>query len=89
MQEVAAECRRRGWAHLAVAEALGVGRNTVRGWYQSGLGLPAKVRRDEPIAVVPVQIDLQPSTVTVVSPDGWRIEGVDLGGAVALMAQLR
>ena len=86
MQTLAAECRLLGWSDLAVAEALGVGRKTVKGWFRAGLGQLAKAPS---VAVVPVQVELQPRTLTVVSPDGWRVVGIELSDAVTLLRQLR
>lgn len=67
-----------GWSELA--EQLGVPVVTLQSWQASASLLPSPPR------LVPVEILEEPSTapLTLVSPTGWRIEGLPL----ALVAQL-
>ncbi len=69
----------------AVASALGVHRETLRRWTTDEDDAPR-------LALVPVEVvadDPPGSTVSVVSPSGFRIDGLTLDEAIAALARLR
>jgi hypothetical protein len=68
----------------AISKELGVARDTVRLWT-----LTPAVRK-EAAALVPVEVvaDRSQPTVAVVSPSGFRLEGLTLDEAVVVLARL-
>ena len=73
------EQRARGRAVAVLAVELGVAAGTVLRWSNGG------VRALVPVSVVP---DEAPTFVAVVSPSGFRIEGVTLADAVRVLREL-
>lgn len=69
-----------GATAAAVATSLGIGRDTLRRW----LATPTTT------ALVPVEIIDEPSAaeVTVVSPNGFRISGLTVDEAIAVLRRL-
>ena len=88
MRQAAGVCRQRGWSHQAVSEALGLGTDAVRRWYRQGVGwtVPSAVA---PVVVEPSTVVVEAATLSITSPDGWRVEGLDLEMALALLARAR
>jgi len=74
--------RAEGASWAQIAEDLGVAFETVRRW--------CSVDVESPRAMVPVQVVAEPSvrTVSIVSAAGYRIEGLALHEAVALLREL-
>jgi len=74
-----------GWSHSRIARDLGLSAGTLTRWLEQS---------DEPQrgfvpVFVPPMTTAQPScTLSVVSPAGYRIEGLDLDGAIAALARL-
>jgi len=66
-----------------IGEELGLGDNTVRSWCKRASSPTTR-------ALVPVQVvpDAPARTVSIVSPAGFRIDGLSLGDAVALLKAL-
>lgn len=77
-------CRGRSWR--AIAQAVGVSASALQRWSQ------AKPKRGS-AGVVPVRVVADPAvevmTVSLVSPQGYRIEGMRLDQALRALAQLR
>ncbi len=72
--------RRQGLSLTAVADRLGVTAVTIQRWCSE------EPRANEQVGVVPVH--LQPSAQSpcvVVSPDGWRVEGLSVQEAASLL----
>jgi hypothetical protein len=74
-----AEQRARGRRVADIAAELGVAPGTVHRWSEGG------VRAIVPVRVVP---DEAPSVVAIVSPSGFRIEGIALADAVRVLREL-
>jgi hypothetical protein len=72
-----------GWSMDAVARAIGVSVGSIRNWRRDPAGaaalLPVTVVRDRKAAA---------SGFQVVGPSGYRVEGLDLPAAVALLRAL-
>lgn len=84
-----ARLKKQGWTRRRIVDALGVSRPTLRRWLKMD-GDDASPASSAP-GLRPVQIAA--STVaghklSVVSPGGWRIEGLGLGELVELMEAL-
>ena len=74
----------------ALASALGVHRETLRRWTAGAARPPTGAAR--PLALVPVEVvvDEPPAgTLSVVSPAGFRIDGLTLDEAIAALSRLR
>lgn len=78
--------RAEGATPSAIATELGLSRHSILGW--------AKSRPDAP-ALVPVEVVAEasapphvPSAVVLVSPRGYRVEGLDVGAIGALLERL-
>jgi predicted transcriptional regulator len=71
-----------GYSAGEIARALGISTETVRRWCKGAA---------RSAALVPVQIREETRTsgsVCLVSPRGWRLEGLDLARALAVLEQL-
>jgi transposase-like protein len=82
--EEARAMRARGRPWSAVCRELGVLEGSLRLWMRQ---FPAESRPVLPVQVV--RAAPAPQLLCVVTPDGIRIEGVDLDGAVQLVEMLR
>ncbi len=78
------EARASGISGAQVAKQLGIRVTSLRRWAKAGGPAPAKPCFHE-VAVVEHREDPRP---VVVLPSGIRVEGLDLGGVVALLSQL-
>ena len=94
-----------GWARRRIARgesvsgsalALALDRRTLSTWLQKHGDVADRVRRaadHAPVALMPVEIvDASPApttTITLVSPSGYRLEGLTLDDAVRALARLR
>lgn len=73
------------WGDREVAQQLGIAHETVRRWRRDTLG------RGHPLALVPVEVEARPavgSSLRLVTPGGYVVEGLDLDATVALLARL-
>jgi hypothetical protein len=79
--EAATKLRRQGQGWQAIGKLFGIPHETVRRF--SGANTTA--------TLVPVEIVDEPmrTALTLVSPEGYRIEGLDVGGAVEILKRLR
>jgi hypothetical protein len=77
----AGELRRRGQGWQAIGQFFGIPHETVRR-FSGASTTPALV----PVEIVDVPAD---STLTLVSPEGYRIEGLAIADAVELLRRLR
>jgi hypothetical protein len=71
-----------GWTLRAVAQALGVSIGSLRNWRAASLA---------PTALVPIVVTAPPVVrplLTVVAPSGYRVEGLDVPTAAALLRTL-
>jgi transposase-like protein len=84
LAEEARGMRAQGRPWHVVCRELGVLETSLRLWMQQ---FPAESRQVLPVQVV--RATPEPSTLCVVTPDGIRIEGVDLDGAAQLVEMLR
>lgn len=77
---VAKELCARGESVESVSSALGVRHETLRRWMEVSMS-------SEAAPVRPVRVEVGPSSapVTLASPSGWRIEGLSLDDAWALL----
>lgn len=80
--------REHGWTRKAIAHTLGIRWPTLHRWSSAGAS-------SETPAFAPVEIvqshaprDAAPTGVTLVSPSGWRLEGLDPERALDLLARL-
>ena len=85
---VARRAQREPWR--AIAESIGLNRTTVRSWMidaRSGRGEVVRVVvADEPrVESAPTP---EPCRPVLVSPRGWRLEGLDVASAVAALERL-
>lgn len=80
---VAAELRAAGWSDTRLGRELGVAATTVALWLRRPA--PSSFR---PVEVVDDALHHAPATLTLVTPHGYRLEGLDLGAATALLARL-
>jgi hypothetical protein len=83
LAKAARELRERGETNAEISALLGISKETARRMASEGNGA----------ALVPVEIAAAPATrndaeLVVVSPTGWRVEGLDLDEAVALLRAL-
>jgi hypothetical protein len=82
LAKAARELRERGETNAEISALLGVSKETARRMASEGNGA----------ALVPVEIAPAPATddaeLVVVSPTGWRVEGLDLDEVVALLRAL-
>lgn len=67
---------KRGASSRSVARGLGMRHETLQRWLKVGGG---------PTSVVPVRVVNPPRTITLVAPNGWRIEGLTAAEAVAVV----
>ena len=86
----------RGESVSSSALALALDRRTLTTWLQKHGDVAERVRRaaeHAPVALVPVEIvDAPPASatsITLVSPSGYRLEGLTLDDAVRTLARLR
>lgn len=79
--------RAAGQSLAEVAAALGVSRNTLASWTARPL---ASDRTLVPVVITPPSHRSEPASagLSVVSPRGYRVEGLDLAGAAALLERL-
>lgn len=87
--ELIADARMRratGDSMSAIAAALGVAPESVRRWTQPGAA-PA-TRALVPVRVVPERLGEPPAPLTLVSPRGFRVEGLGLADVGTLLAAL-
>jgi hypothetical protein len=98
------ESRRTGMSVREISEAIGVARDTIIGWLRTEpallAGVPAvsfEVPLDlavEPVSKALVPVELTPSTIqlggglALVTPSGFRVEGLSLEQAFALVREL-
>lgn len=79
-----------GWTQQRLVDALGISRPTLRRWREKyGDQTESKTEKPQlrPVEIsAPVAVD---TTFRVVSPEGWRIEGLGLAEVVELMGRLR
>lgn len=87
------EARSAGWGWQEIAEAVGVHRKTFGSWRSTAGATPAT-------SMIPVEIVDDGSvsrsssstdsrrSVSVVSPSGWRVEGLDVASAATLLRSL-
>ena len=80
------DARAEGATWLEVVEAVDVSIETLRRWGQEQELEPAEL---VPVAVVDAGSASSREPLTVVTPGGYRVEGLDVDGAVALVRQLR
>ena len=72
----------RSWA--GIAHAVGLSAGAVKNWSQT----PAPARRLVPVAVATPAPEGPGAALVVVSPGGYRVEGLDLATATALLRAL-
>lgn len=87
---LAAHLIEEGWTQQRIVDALGISRPTLRRWRQKYDGQD-QWHVDEP-QLQPVEINVSKlggHKIKVVSPGGWRIEGLGLDQVVELMGRLR
>ncbi len=78
--EAAQRARDGGVSLGMIATMTGLSAQSIQRWTQSRRGT----------ALVPVRVrGTTPSDVTVVSPEGWRVLGLDLQGAASLLRAVR
>ena len=78
-----ADLRAAGWSQAAIARAIGISRKTLRD-FATRASQPSM----RPVTLAPA---LQPSPtagLTLVSPTGWRLEGLTLDDATRILAAL-
>jgi len=73
-----------GLSWQRIGEAFGIWPVTLRRWCDSGIGSAASVAAP----LVAVQVVGDRGEVSVVSPQGWRIEGLSLSDAASLLRSL-
>lgn len=73
----------------AAASALGVSRATLQRWLEESPGEEPGVLREVVIRETPGQEDGSTATVTLVTPEGFRIEGLRSGDLPELLRSLR
>ena len=76
--------RAAGASWQTVASAVGVSASALKNW--SRLALPA--RRLVPVVVSPAGTEPSSSVLAIVSPAGYRVEGLDVATATALLRAL-
>jgi hypothetical protein len=72
----------RSWARIASTVGLSAG--ALANWAQS----PPPARRLMPVAVAPLAPEIPGAALVVVSPGGYRVEGLDVPTATALLRAL-
>lgn len=86
-----------GWTWEDLSRRTTVGRARLREWYRRSLAPAPSEAVIRPVGpLVPVQIVddgsgagvFEPSSVSVVAPNGWRIEGLTLAQAATLLASV-
>ncbi len=82
-----AEARRRaGVSYAEIADELGLAFETIRRWCIARTPRPTSARS---AALVPVEVISAPhAAVVIVSPSGFRLEGLDVAEAVAVLRAL-
>jgi len=85
--KVAQGRRAEGWPWSRIGDALGVPEATLRGWNEletkanpPGHGVVTLL----PVVITPAPERSEPSPLAIVSPSGWRFEGLSLDGALGL-----
>lgn len=84
-QEIVAYARERrgdGAGLKQIARETGITRETIRSWLRA----PSLDRELVPVAIVPEIVAC--GGIAVVSPRGYRVEGLDVAGAAALLRML-
>lgn len=80
----ASELRKAGWTPTRLARELGLAATTLGLWLREPAALTFR-----PVTVVPTVPPLAPTrTLTLVTPGGWRVEGLDVDSAALLLARL-
>ncbi len=84
------ECRNAGVTWRTLHEELGLPKETLRRWREAA---QAEMTKLQPVRTVPAPPPLEtmpvsPSSATLVSPSGWRLEELDARVAVKLFGDL-
>jgi transposase-like protein len=85
-----AQLTEQGWTQQRLVDALGISRPTLRRWREK-YGVLAESKTEKP-QLRPVEMSpavATQTTVRIVSPEGWRIEGLRLDEVAELMGRLR
>ena len=82
IRTVAQRAAAAGWSQQAVAQAVGVSIGSLRNWALPRPGATTMV----PVRVAPLATGTAP--LAVVSPAGYRVEGLDVATAAALLRTL-
>ena len=80
-----AACRDRGHSWTALGQALGISANTARSWGESARSPGFVEVQTTPASA---ELGLECAPLTLVTPRGYRVEGLSLESVVALLEQL-
>jgi len=72
----------------AIAQSLGLNPNTLYGWLRAGAAPAAGFRKVRVASVPRERPSSAPSAPILVTPQGFRIEGLDVSGLVAVLRSL-
>lgn len=74
-----------GWTNTRVGRELGLAATTVRQWLRA----PPSGSSFRPVTITSdLALPTRPAALSLVTPSGYRLEGLDLDGAAALLARL-
>lgn len=81
------QLREAGWTYTAIGEAVGLSGRSIRTWVER-LQLDEADHEMRPVVLDDPVTTSMPSTLTLTSPGGWRLEGLTTDDLIRLVATL-